>query len=256
MTPRYPVRMQPSPQPRVRAITLDLDDTLWPIVPAIVRAERTLDAFLARHAPSTAARWGQKKRTALRMRVADEHPHLAHDFTAQRRITLARMFESAGEAPARIDALVDDAFEAYFAARCDVVHYDDTLDALARLSARVPLAAVSNGNACLRRTGVEGYFAFGLSAREFGAAKPEAGIFHAACARLGLPPNAVLHVGDDIDADVLGARAAGLRACWLRRHDHAVRRWPHAHATPDLTVPTLAALADWLDAHQPATAAA
>lgn len=260
--PRYPVRM-PSPVhappptlPAIHAITLDLDDTLWPIVPAIVQAERALDDFLRARAPATASRWPQGKRAALRERVAREHPHLSHDFTAQRHITLRRMFEAAGEDAARIDALVEDAFEAYFAARCDVTHYDDTLDALARLSARVPLAAISNGNACLQRTGVDGYFAFGLSAREHGAAKPDPGIFHAACTRLGVPPHAVLHVGDDITMDVLGAHAAGLRTCWLHRRDAGVRRWPHAHVRPELTVPTLTALADWLDAHQPVTAAA
>lgn len=249
------VHVPSPPLPAIRAITLDLDDTLWPIVPAIVQAERALDEFLRRRAPATASRWPQRKRTALRERVAREHPHLSHDFTTQRQITLRRMFEAAGEDAARIDALVDDAFEAYFAARCDVAHYDDTLDALARLSARVPLAAISNGNACLQRTGVDAFFAFGLSAREHGAAKPDPGIFHAACAKLGLPAHAVLHVGDDIAMDVLGAHAAGLATCWLQRHDAPVRRWPHAHVVPDLTVPTLTALADWLDAHASVIAA-
>lgn len=255
MTPRYPCAMPLPPHTPIRAITLDLDDTLWPILPAIDNAERALDGFLAARAPATAARWPRHKRHALRARVEREHPHLSHDFTTQRRIALARMFEAGGEDADRIDALVDDAFETYFAARCAVTHYDDALDGLARLAARVPLAAISNGNACLVRTGIDDHFVFGLSAREHGTAKPDASIFHAACARLGVPAAEVLHVGDDITADVLGARAAGLRTCWLHRRDASVRRWPHAHATPDLTVPTLTALADWLDAH-PAMAAA
>ena len=36
----------------VRAITLDLDDTLWPFAPIGVRIERTLDAFLREHVES------------------------------------------------------------------------------------------------------------------------------------------------------------------------------------------------------------
>ena len=40
---------------RIRAITLDLDDTLWPIWPTITRAENVLQAWLADHAPATAA---------------------------------------------------------------------------------------------------------------------------------------------------------------------------------------------------------
>ena len=38
----------------VRAITLDLDDTIWPIAPVIVRAENALGAWLREHAPRTA----------------------------------------------------------------------------------------------------------------------------------------------------------------------------------------------------------
>ena len=38
----------------IKAITLDLDDTLWPIWPMIERAEKRLHAWLAEHAPATA----------------------------------------------------------------------------------------------------------------------------------------------------------------------------------------------------------
>jgi putative hydrolase of the HAD superfamily len=231
----------------IRAITLDLDDTIWPIEPVIVRAEDALGAWLQQHAPRTAARWPLEARRALREEVAATHPHLGHDFTRQRMISLERMFAEAGD-----DAmLVEPAFEAFFAARCEVEHYEDSLAALDRLAARVPLAALSNGNADLERIGLMHVFSFQLGAREHGAAKPTASIFHAACERLGCEPAQVLHVGDDIEMDVLGAHRAGLRSGWINRPDAdgTRREWPHADIRPDLEVPTLAALADWLDAH-------
>ncbi|GAA2779214.1 HAD family hydrolase [Saccharopolyspora taberi] len=52
---------------------------------------------------------------------------------------------------------------------------------------------------------------------EVGVAKPDAGIFAAACARLGLEPHEVAHVGDRLDTDAVGARDAGLRGIWLNR---------------------------------------
>jgi len=230
----------------IHAITLDLDDTIWPVAPAIDRAEAALDAWLLRHAPRAAARWPLDARRALRDAVDAEHPQFAHDFTRQRLITLERMLRDSGEDV----ALVDAAFEAYFAARCEVEHYDDSVDALRRLAARVPLAALSNGNACLTRIGLMPLFRFQLGAREHGAAKPAASIFHAACAQLGLRPAQVLHVGDDIALDVVGAARAGLRTCWINRtgDDGHARQWPQHEPRPDLEFPTLAALADWLDA--------
>ncbi|HEY2347187.1 MAG TPA: HAD-IA family hydrolase [Xanthomonadaceae bacterium] len=229
--------MHPAP----RAITLDLDDTLWPIAPAIERAEIALDAWLRDHAPRAAMLWPLEARRRLRDEVDARHPELAHDFTRQRLITLERILRESDEDV----ALVPSAFEAYFAARCDVEHYADTLGALERLAARVPLAAISNGNACLVRIGLMDRFRFQLAAREHGAAKPAASIFHEACRRLGVPPRDVLHVGDDPEHDVAGAARAGLRSGWINRDGRA---WAHADARPDFEFAHLGALADWLDA--------
>ena len=59
-----------------------------------------------------------------------------------------------------------------------------------------------------------------------------------ACAeRLGLSPEQVLHVGDDVDADIHGAHRAGLRSGWMHRSDAHARypHWPeHAGFRPDL----------------------
>ncbi len=231
----------------VRAITLDLDDTIWPIEPVIMRAETVLGAWLEQHAPRTAAHWPLEARRALRDEVAAAHPHLAHDFTGQRMIALERMFAAAGDDP----TLAGPAFDAFFAARCEVEHYADSLDALDRLAARVPLAALTNGNADLHRIGLMHVFRFQLGAREHGAAKPEASIFHAACERLGCAPGEVLHVGDDVEMDVVGAHRAGLRSCWINRGGEcggATRAWPRDDLRPDLEFPSLDALADWLDA--------
>lgn len=231
---------------RIRAITLDLDDTIWPIRPAIERAEAALEAWMAAHVPQAASRWPRTERERLRAQVDAERPQRAHDMTAQRQWMLERMLADCGADT----ALAAGAFEAYFAARCEVEHYPGSVAALERLSARVPLASVSNGNACLVRIGLMPLFRFQLGAREHGAAKPDAGIFHAACERLGCAPHEVLHVGDDIEMDVVGAARAGLRTCWINRDDHhaAPRAWTRTDVAPDLEFPALAALADWLEA--------
>jgi putative hydrolase of the HAD superfamily len=231
----------------VHAITLDLDDTIWPIAPAIVRAEAALDAWLTEHAPRAAAMWPLAERQRLRELANTERPRLAHDMTAQRQWMLERMLVLAGEGV----ALAGSAYDAYFAARCEVEHYADSVPALERLAARVPLAALSNGNACLQTIGLMHLFAFQLGAREHGVAKPAPSIFRAACDRLGFAPGQVLHVGDDPHMDVIGAHEAGLRTCWINRIDGTgkTRHWERRSVRPDLEFPTLAALADWLDAH-------
>lgn len=225
----------------VRAITLDLDDTLWPFAPIGARIEQVLHAWMLEHSPRTAERFPIEAMRTLREQVFAEHPHLIHDLSELRRITLRRALRESGADA----ALLEPAYEIFYAARNQVQCYADSLAALERIAARVPVAAVTNGNADLERIGLSRHFAFQLGAREHGAAKPEASIFHAACRRLDVPHFEVLHVGDHIEMDVIGAAQAGLRSCWINRQAQA---WSHPTLRPDLEFADLTALADWLDA--------
>jgi putative hydrolase of the HAD superfamily len=232
--------MEPAP----KALSLDLDDTLWPIWPVIERAELALAEFLAERCPATARKFPIPAMRALRERIAAQYPEYAHDFTRQRRLSLAEALRSAGDD----EMHVEDAFNAFYDARNRIDFFPDALDALDRLAARWPLVAITNGNADLARIGIADRFAHALTAREAGHAKPDAPIFHAACARLALTPGEVLHVGDDPILDIVGAAGVGMRTCWINRRGEA---WPAELPPPELEFDTLAGLADWLDARHP-----
>ncbi len=226
---------------RIAAISLDLDDTLWPVWPAIERAERVLHAWLVKEAPMTAALLvtpGMLRE--LREATAKERSDLAHDMSALRRESIRTALRRAGEDP----ALADPAFDAFFAERQRVELYDDALPALKWLSERYPLVAISNGNADIHLTGVGRWFRTAFNARAFGSGKPHAPIFRAAAASVGLLPRDVLHVGDDAALDVVGALNAGMQAAWLVRDE---RPWEH-DARPQLIVPNLHALCVALEA--------
>ncbi len=60
-------------------------------------------------------------------------------------------------------------------------------------------------------------FKFILYSAGVGVSKPDPRIFALAVAEAGVNPGEVLHVGDSLEEDVCGARAAGLDALWLRR---------------------------------------
>ena len=233
---------------RVDAITLDLDDTLWPFAPIGARIESTLhDWFLAR-SPATAARFPVEAMRELRERIHAEHPQHAHDLGLLRRLTIERaLFESGGD-----PALAAEAHALFLDERNRVDFHPEVPTALAELSALRPLAALSNGNADLERIGIGHLFRFRLGAREFGSAKPDAAIFLAACERLGAEPARVLHVGDHPEQDALGAQRAGLRCAWINRDGEP---WPFDDARPDLEFPDLAALVAWLRARDSEPAA-
>lgn len=224
---------------RIAGISLDLDDTLWPIWPTIERAEAVLHEFLLREAPATATLLltpGVLRE--LREATERERSDLAHDMSALRRESIRTALRRAGEDP----ALADPAFDVFFSERQRVVLYDDAAPALQWLSERYPLVAISNGNADIDRTGVGRWFKGAFSAHTFGSGKPHAPIFHAAAASIGLAPGAILHVGDDAALDVAGALDAGMQAAWLARKSGDDRQPWAQGARPQLVVPDLLAL--------------
>ena len=87
-----------------------------------------------------------------------------------------------------------------------------------------------------------------VCARDTGVGLPDVRIFQVAAERLGVAPEHILLVGDDASLDVCGARDAGLRTAWINR---ARQPWPAAlGAPPDLDLPDMGALADWLERSQ------
>ncbi|WP_428382646.1 HAD family hydrolase [Nevskia ramosa] len=222
-----------------KALTLDLDDTLWPIAPTIQAAEAAANAWFAEHAPVVLEAWNEGGRLLLRNRVVAAFPNQRHDLGFLRREMFRQMLADCG----LDDRRAAEVYEVFIAERQRVTLYPGALAALEKLAARYPLAAVSNGNADLARIGLDQHFRFSLSAGEHGAAKPDPGIYLAACKRLGIDASEVLHVGDDPHTDVLGARRAGLRAAWINAEGTP---WEHDEHAPEIEAASFAELVERL----------
>jgi HAD superfamily hydrolase (TIGR01549 family) len=227
---------------RIRAITLDLDDTLWPVWPTIHRAEQVLTDWLAQHAPATAALSNLPEvKKAVRAEINARHADRAHDLSFLRLEAIRAMLLQAGD-PGH---LAEPAFEVFFAERQRVDLFDDALPALAFWSQRYPVVALSNGNADVHRVGIGQHFHASVSAKSMGVAKPDLRVFVAGAEAAGVAPHDVLHVGDDAHADCVGALAAGMQVAWLNREGHD---WSHGDTRPHLEVRDLHQLcASWPD---------
>jgi FMN hydrolase / 5-amino-6-(5-phospho-D-ribitylamino)uracil phosphatase len=222
---------------KIRAISFDLDDTLWPIWPVIERAEKALLAWLGERAPMTAALFASPNalreiREYMHDVVIKKKPEMAHDLGAIRLESIRLALYRAGDDP----LLADGAYQVFFAARNDVAYYEDALPALKLLSARFPLVSLSNGNAQLDLVGIAHYFKAAVSAKSEGVAKPDVRIFQAAAREAGVATDEILHIGDDAALDVLGALDAGMQTVWLNRQD---KLWPHETQHPTLEIASL-----------------
>lgn len=203
----------------IKALTFDLDDTLWDVWPVVIRAEQLLHDWLAARYPRIPERFTPLELRELCDEVAADRPRMAHDRTLLRK-------EALRLAAARADYAefdVESAFAVFFAARNAVELFAEVRPALERLAQRYTLASLSNGNADVRLIGLDDVLTFSLNAIDVGAAKPEPPMFELACRRLNALPDQIVHVGDDPDHDVRGAAEAGFRTVWVNRNG---RDWP------------------------------
>jgi putative hydrolase of the HAD superfamily len=100
--------------------------------------------------------------------------------------------------------------------------FDDVPAALARWRADgIRLVVASNWDVslhdALRDTGLRELLDGAVSSAEVGASKPSSALFAAALATAGVESHSAVHVGDSLEEDVAGARAAGIEAVWLCR---------------------------------------
>ena len=90
----------------VRAITFDLDDTLWEIGPVIARAERGVYEEIRNRFPRVAKQYPIESIQNTRLQVLEKHPEIAHDLTEVRRVTFCWMLTDCGYDPEESQTLL------------------------------------------------------------------------------------------------------------------------------------------------------
>src|SRR5690625_866443 len=153
----------------VRAITFDLDYTLWDLAGVLHSAERLQHGYLAEHFPEAARRYSHAALQALRFEVYRQRTDLRYNVTELRKAVLRQV---AGECGYGED-MVEQAFQVFLDARHQVRLYQDVEPLLKRLHGHYVLGVITNGNADVRRFGIGKYFDFALMPMDIGAAKPD-----------------------------------------------------------------------------------
>jgi putative hydrolase of the HAD superfamily len=210
---------------RYRAILFDVGWTL--VYPHPERRRVLLEALAGRGYEVTSAGLESGYRAARAFYEANRWQHQ----TPESLVAFWQQFYST--VLAHLDAPVDDrglaaalAEEVNEAVRYDL--YPDTLPALEELRRNdILLGVVSNWStdlpALLDEWGLAPFFTTIVVSDVVGSHKPQPQMFRIALERLDVPPGAALHVGDDYDADVQGARAAGITPVYLNRSGRDTR---------------------------------
>ncbi len=219
----------------IKAMTFDLDDTLYDNYPVIVRMERELLSWLQKTHPAV-AHMQKSDWLKVKKRVLQQAPELKSDVTLCRLIQLKQGFLDVGYDDIKAQSAATEGLQVALDWRSRFDVPQQSLELLAKLSEKIPLLAITNGNVDLDKVGLTPYFHSVLKAGPDGFAKPATDMFAKAQRILDLPAENILHVGDHIVTDVQGAKLAGFAACWFNGVNNNVVQFPTARTLPDLEI--------------------
>ncbi|MGT2427311.1 HAD family hydrolase [Amnibacterium kyonggiense] len=204
-----------------RLVLLDLDGVL---VDHARAAREAVRAWLGdRSTPEVEAAWfAAQDRRLAQWRAG------SLTWEEQRRERLRDVLPAIGE-PVGTDDELDALFASGYGAayRRSWHGFEDAAPTIRALhAAGIATAVLTNGAedqqvAKLRAVGLLDLVGAVVTAGALGLRKPDPRAFLAACEHVGVAPSSVLHVGDEHEVDVLGARGAGLRAVLLDREGTA-----------------------------------
>ena len=196
----------------IRAVSFDADGTLWDFPTIASEANRLLIERLRREYPEFSA--GVDELVATHRQVVESSPP-GTPYAAMRRQAISRFVrEHVGDVPGLADDLTDWFFD--YRDSADRL-FDDVEDTLDRLKGLV-LGVITSGTTRWTRTKIGDRFSFWLAADQVGLRKPDPRVFRMAAAAADCHPREMVHVGDEVEADILGAKRAGVRAVLIDRH--------------------------------------
>ena len=219
----------------VRAISFDLDDTLYDNRPVIEHAEQWMVAHMRDRYLETAMydrSWWHR----LKLELQRQQPALVDDVSLCRRVLLQRGLMEGGMNEAMAHQEAESVFAQFLEVRSQIAVPDTTRRILSALAQKYPLVVITNGNVLLERLGLEGQFQHVLKAGGGFRMKPAPDLFTDMARRLQLAPQQILHVGDDVSTDVAGAVHNGYRSAWL---NDVGQEWRTLRILPDVMLTRL-----------------
>ena len=224
----------------IKLICFDLDDTLWSTKQVMLEAEKHCYAMLQESAPALCEHYDLKALFAARIEkwkiLIAKQPELQHQVSQLRQQSLGLLLQDHGFSQDEARHLSAQVFECFMHWRHQPVYFEHALETLATLKQNYALAAITNGNACSERLGLDQYFSLHVSAEALGIGKPEAEPFLHTLKHFQLDANECLHIGDNPEDDIRGAQQAGMHSLWFNRKQET---WPHKEYQASLEVDAL-----------------
>ncbi|AKC60136.1 5-amino-6-(5-phospho-D-ribitylamino)uracil phosphatase YigB [Blochmannia endosymbiont of Polyrhachis (Hedomyrma) turneri] len=229
------------------ALSFDFDNTLYDNRSVIAYAEHQALLFLKRYHP-VLCNLKQGDCDKFRLWLYQQDPNGCHDVTCWRWRSLELMLLNFGLSKREAGFASDCAMDIIIRWRSQVNISVNVCNVLLELASRWPLVAITNGNLDPDYCGLSGYFSYIFRAGRDGKAKPYGDMYSLAAKKLGLPCKNILHIGDSLIMDVMGAIISGMQSCWIYEYVNYVPVYYgiSRHFSPHVKISSLFSLTNLL----------
>tara|TARA_Y100000590_G_scaffold79789_1_gene88582 strand:+ start:4159 stop:4857 length:699 start_codon:yes stop_codon:yes gene_type:complete len=199
----------------IRAVSFDLDDTLWPLMPVILKAEKDTNKWLIENYPGVEKLLNSEEMIQIRNDLISKQKNLAYQLSKLRELMLIQLGIKSGYTKKEAEIMASKSFDIFYSGRNDVILYEGVKETLEELKEKYTLGVITNGNADIEKIGISHFFEFNISASQINIGKPDPRIFEEARLKAGLKAEEICHVGDHPINDVEGSYNVGMKPIWF-----------------------------------------
>ena len=201
--------------PEIKLITFDLDDTFWDIKSTIINAEINSRKWIEDRIKKK-IEWGTfDDFLEIRNELIKENPSLDYDLGLLRKKVISYHTKKYFKNQNDLDEFIEEAYMFFLEERHKVEFFDGVIPVLEKLSLNYKLGVLTNGNADIKKLGIDHMFDFSVSSMDVKSNKPDQGHFIRAKELSQINFHNTLHVGDHPVNDVYGARELGINVMWF-----------------------------------------
>ena len=201
--------------PEIKLITFDLDDTFWDIKSTIINAEINSRKWIEDRIKKK-IEWGTfDDFLEIRNEMIKENPSLDYDLGLLRKKMISYHTQKYFKNQKDLNEFIEEAYMFFLEERHKVEFFDGVIPVLEKLSLNYKLGVLTNGNADIKKLGIDHMFDFSVSSVDVKSNKPDQGHFIRAKELSQINFHNTLHVGDHPVNDVYGARELGINVMWF-----------------------------------------
>ena len=223
----------------LKAISLDIDDTVWDYEVGFKRGISAALSKLIELDPLSANMTNEKHFVEIReqynLSISEDSPN-RWNYSVRRYETFCKILETINRPNAKIAKEMSICFSAGRYSNNDL--FLDVIPSIQELRKNFKVGIISNGDTYPENLGLENLMDFAIYAPDEKIEKPDKKIFIKAANAAGCDLNQLLHIGDNEIADVAGAVDAGCMAAWINRFD----RKPSFKTKPHFSIRDLSEL--------------